>query len=43
MSRAAKKMWFFAIDRGGTFTDIIGVDPEGKIRKLPDWLLTKAQ
>ena len=23
--------WFFAIDKGGTFTDIIGVDPHNKI------------
>ena len=24
-------------------TLVVCVDPEGKIRKLPDWLLTKAQ
>ena len=23
--------WFFAIDKGGTFTDIIGIDPQDKI------------
>ena len=23
--------WFFAIDKGGTFTDIIGIDPNNKI------------
>ena len=23
--------WFFAIDKGGTFTDIIGIDPHNKI------------
>ena len=23
--------WFFAIDKGGTFTDIIGIDPQNKI------------
>ena len=36
--------WDFWIDRGGTFTDIIGRDPEGKLhpRKLSpfraDWI-----
>ena len=30
MGRDEKKKWFFSIDRGGTFTDIIGVDPGGK-------------
>jgi 5-oxoprolinase (ATP-hydrolysing) len=25
------KQWFFAVDRGGTFTDIIGIDPLNKI------------
>ena len=25
------KQWFFAVDRGGTFTDIIGIDPSNKI------------
>jgi 5-oxoprolinase (ATP-hydrolysing) len=25
------KQWFFAVDRGGTFTDIIGIDPANKI------------
>ena len=36
MGHSGKKMWFFAVDRGGTFTDVIGVDPEGKThsRKL---------
>ncbi len=36
MGHSRKKMWFFAVDRGGTFTDVIGVDPEGKThsRKL---------
>ena len=34
MGQSQKKMWFFAVDRGGTFTDIIGVDPEGKIHSL---------
>ncbi|MCH7940132.1 MAG: hypothetical protein IID13_10360, partial [Candidatus Marinimicrobia bacterium] len=23
--------WQFAIDRGGTFTDVIGIDPDGKV------------
>ena len=23
--------WFFAIDKGGTFTDIIGIDPQNKV------------
>ena len=23
--------WFFAIDKGGTFTDVIGIDPQKKI------------
>ncbi|HIC61868.1 MAG TPA: hypothetical protein EYO72_03950, partial [Marine Group III euryarchaeote] len=23
--------WFFAVDRGGTFTDIIGIDPSNNI------------
>ena len=26
--------WFFAIDRGGTFTDVIGLDPSNKLHKL---------
>jgi 5-oxoprolinase (ATP-hydrolysing) len=26
--------WKFAVDRGGTFTDIIGLDPEGKFHTL---------
>jgi 5-oxoprolinase (ATP-hydrolysing) len=25
------RKWFFSVDRGGTFTDIIGVDPEGNV------------
>ena len=41
MSRPEKKMWFFAIDRGGTFTDIIGVDPEGKTHSLKLLSLSK--
>ena len=41
MSRSEKKMWFFAIDRGGTFTDIIGVDPEGKAHSLKLLSLSK--
>lgn len=32
MSETAK--WSFAIDRGGTFTDVIGVDPEGRVHTL---------
>lgn len=29
--------WRFAVDRGGTFTDVVGIDPAGEIRtaKLP--------
>jgi len=29
--------WFFAVDKGGTFTDIIGIDPHNKIHtsKIP--------
>ena len=23
--------WFFAVDRGGTFTDVIGIDSSNKI------------
>ena len=26
--------WFFAIDKGGTFTDIIGIDPQKKIHAI---------
>ncbi len=26
--------WRFAIDRGGTFTDVVGIDPEGKLHCL---------
>ena len=26
--------WSFAIDRGGTFTDIVGIDPEGGLHTL---------
>ncbi|HHN65113.1 MAG TPA: 5-oxoprolinase, partial [Nitrospirae bacterium] len=29
-----QKRWRFAIDRGGTFTDVIGVDPEGRFHTL---------
>jgi 5-oxoprolinase (ATP-hydrolysing) len=25
-------LWRFAVDRGGTFTDIVGIDPEGRLR-----------
>ncbi|MEC9486662.1 MAG: hydantoinase B/oxoprolinase family protein [Prosthecochloris sp.] len=30
-SRTSSSRWNFAIDRGGTFTDIVGIDPEGAI------------
>ena len=31
--------WEFWIDRGGTFTDIVGMDPKGKVRlALLFWL-----
>ena len=26
-----KKLWQFWIDRGGTFTDIVGCNPDGEI------------
>ena len=26
-----RKQWYFAVDRGGTFTDIVGFDPEGRV------------
>jgi len=29
-----KRKWQFSIDRGGTFTDVIGIDPEGEIQTL---------
>jgi len=29
-----RKKWHFAIDRGGTFTDVIGIDPEGGLHYL---------
>ncbi|UCG77717.1 MAG: hydantoinase B/oxoprolinase family protein, partial [Nitrospirota bacterium] len=34
--KEAKAKWRFAVDRGGTFTDVIGIDPDGKyhIQKL---------
>ncbi|WP_287372938.1 hydantoinase B/oxoprolinase family protein [Prosthecochloris sp.] len=25
-----EKQWYFSVDRGGTFTDIVGFDPEGR-------------
>ena len=28
------RKWQFSIDRGGTFTDVIGIDPEGEIQTL---------
>ncbi|PHR59833.1 MAG: 5-oxoprolinase [Robiginitomaculum sp.] len=36
MQKATKPGWDFLIDRGGTFTDILGCNPEGKwhVRKL---------
>ncbi|MCB9477453.1 MAG: hydantoinase B/oxoprolinase family protein [Deltaproteobacteria bacterium] len=30
----SKRPWRFAVDRGGTFTDVIGVDPEGRVRAM---------
>ena len=30
-SQQDKKLWQFWIDRGGTFTDIVGCNPDGKI------------
>lgn len=32
--------WRFAVDRGGTFTDVIGLDPEGRI--IPHKLLSRS-
>lgn len=32
MSRTAR--WNFAVDRGGTFTDVIGIDPEGSVHSI---------
>ncbi len=32
MERPAR--WRFAVDRGGTFTDVVGLDPEGNIHTL---------
>lgn len=29
-----KGKWKFAVDRGGTFTDVIGKDPNGKLRSI---------
>ncbi len=29
-----KRRWRFAVDRGGTFTDVIGVDPNGRFHTL---------
>ncbi|MBV2143195.1 hydantoinase B/oxoprolinase family protein [Falsochrobactrum sp. TDYN1] len=31
MSETARRVWDFWIDRGGTFTDVIGRDPEGNL------------
>jgi 5-oxoprolinase (ATP-hydrolysing) len=28
------KKWLFAVDRGGTFTDVVGLDPEGNFHTL---------
>ena len=38
--------WFFAIDKGGTFTDVIGIDPQKKIEDFDtkstlSWALQK--
>tara|TARA_B100000315_G_scaffold258691_1_gene311729 strand:+ start:22332 stop:25817 length:3486 start_codon:yes stop_codon:yes gene_type:complete len=33
-SSSRDKKWQFSIDRGGTFTDVIGIDPEDKIHTL---------
>jgi len=30
----AKEKWFFSIDRGGTFCDVIGVDPGGRAHAI---------
>jgi len=30
-SQQDKKLWQFWIDRGGTFTDIVGCNPDGEI------------
>ncbi|RMG71775.1 MAG: 5-oxoprolinase [Nitrospirae bacterium] len=29
-----KRKWRFAVDRGGTFTDIVGIDPDGNFHSL---------
>ncbi len=29
-----KKKWRFAVDRGGTFTDVVGLDPDGRYHSL---------
>ena len=34
MTRAVQGQWDFWIDRGGTFTDVIGRDPEGQVHAL---------
>lgn len=34
MRGKSKKGWSFAIDRGGTFTDVIGLSPSGRFRVL---------
>jgi hypothetical protein len=32
--RGEERKWRFAVDRGGTFTDVVGVDPRGKFHTL---------
>ncbi|MCC0080134.1 MAG: hydantoinase B/oxoprolinase family protein [Rhodobacter sp.] len=34
MARGKRHMWDFWIDRGGTFTDVVGRDPEGGLHPL---------
>jgi len=31
MTRAPEKSWDFWIDRGGTFTDVVGCRPDGTL------------
>ena len=33
-ARQTRHQWTFSIDRGGTFTDIIGVDPQNRIQSI---------
>ncbi|MEL6183317.1 MAG: hydantoinase/oxoprolinase N-terminal domain-containing protein, partial [Myxococcota bacterium] len=33
-TRAAEPKWAFFIDRGGTFTDCIGLSPSGEVRVI---------